>query len=307
MAGGHGGFDPYAVLGVPATASAEQLRRAYRRRMRETHPDLGGDPDVFELVQRAWRIVSTPSERARHDERRRAYNQRPDEPTVWTAGPSARQEQPRARSYGHPGGWSRQRYLDLIREWVGRGSRLDDPYEESLVARAPWEIRHALADAVAEEATAKALLPLGSAYTIWHDIAVPGGLDSGTGKLDHVVLGPSGLFAIQSENWLVPVQLGGRDLIVPEQRIRPMKDHARRAKVASRWRVSFTALAIVLPDEHLAEDVARVGGSRRPLRFAVRRSFLPQVITTGAFGLPGLDADVLFDWRTRLQRHITLI
>ncbi len=37
--------DPYAALGLTKTASAEDIRRAYKRIARESHPDLNpGDP-----------------------------------------------------------------------------------------------------------------------------------------------------------------------------------------------------------------------------------------------------------------------
>lgn len=36
---GGAGSDPYAVLGVPRSASQEAIRAAYRARMREYHPD----------------------------------------------------------------------------------------------------------------------------------------------------------------------------------------------------------------------------------------------------------------------------
>src|SRR4051812_1810299 len=41
--------DPFAVLGVPATADERELREAYRRGARANHPDLNaGDGDAIE-------------------------------------------------------------------------------------------------------------------------------------------------------------------------------------------------------------------------------------------------------------------
>src|SRR5699024_9557592 len=102
---------------------------------------------------------------------------------VWTAGSTSggTRAPSKARSHGHPGGWSRERYLTLLREWVGRGVPVPDPYDEKLIASAPREIRLALADAQAEEATATLLADLGSAFTIWHDVATDTGMRPGPG------------------------------------------------------------------------------------------------------------------------------
>ena len=54
----------YEVLGVAASASDDELRRAYRLRLRQTHPDTGGDAALFIRVQRAWEHVGTPAGRA---------------------------------------------------------------------------------------------------------------------------------------------------------------------------------------------------------------------------------------------------
>lgn len=49
--------DPHAVLRVAPTARADELRRAWRRRARQTHPDHGGDPDAFAAVHQAYRLL----------------------------------------------------------------------------------------------------------------------------------------------------------------------------------------------------------------------------------------------------------
>ena len=48
-----GDVDPYQVLGVHPAASADELQQAYRRRVRQTHPDTGGDPTAFKATHEA--------------------------------------------------------------------------------------------------------------------------------------------------------------------------------------------------------------------------------------------------------------
>lgn len=57
----------YDVLGVAPGASAEEIRQAYRRRARATHPDLGGSPAEFHAVQVAFDALSDPGRRTIYD------------------------------------------------------------------------------------------------------------------------------------------------------------------------------------------------------------------------------------------------
>lgn len=63
-------LDPYAVLGIPRTASAQRAQQAYRRLAKRYHPDLHPDAQTSERmrrINRAWEIVSSPARRARYD------------------------------------------------------------------------------------------------------------------------------------------------------------------------------------------------------------------------------------------------
>jgi hypothetical protein len=44
----------YAVLGLPAGADRNAVQRAYRERIKEVHPDQGGDKAAFERVRDAY-------------------------------------------------------------------------------------------------------------------------------------------------------------------------------------------------------------------------------------------------------------
>jgi DnaJ-class molecular chaperone len=63
--------DPYAILGVPKTASQEEIRKAYRKLAKELHPDLRpGDKSAderFKQVSAAYAVVGDEAQRARFD------------------------------------------------------------------------------------------------------------------------------------------------------------------------------------------------------------------------------------------------
>ncbi|HEX7487863.1 MAG TPA: DnaJ domain-containing protein, partial [Anaeromyxobacteraceae bacterium] len=60
--------DLYAVLGVPRTASADELKKAYRRLAKKYHPDVNpGDKaseEKFKEVTAAAEVLNDPKRRA---------------------------------------------------------------------------------------------------------------------------------------------------------------------------------------------------------------------------------------------------
>jgi hypothetical protein len=141
--------DAYAVLGVEPSASQDEIRRAYRRRVRAAHPDMGGSADEFQSVRDAFEAVGDPESRARYErtlheappQEDPAGRAHPSSPGATSPGtpwdPAARRGRPgaprsrppaRTRSFGHPGGFARLRYLALVREWLA------DPTEPSVPA-----------------------------------------------------------------------------------------------------------------------------------------------------------------------------
>lgn len=69
--------DFYAELGVSSSASAEDVKRAYRKLARELHPDANpGDAKAesrFKAVSEAYGVLSDPDKRAQYDEARRLF------------------------------------------------------------------------------------------------------------------------------------------------------------------------------------------------------------------------------------------
>lgn len=294
---------PYEVLGVAASASDEQLKRAFRKAMRQTHPDVGGDPQKFVAVQMAWERIGTIEKRAAYDAGR--GHDREEQVFTPAAGRPRTDSRPKSRSHGHPGGWRRERYLVQLREWVGRGVTIDDPYDPVLVRSAPKEIRHTLADALAEEATARTLSSLGIGFTVWHDVATT----DPEAKIDHIVLGPSGLFALLSEDFGGPVRVRKGELVgVDSGDARPIHELAERTKwLSRRLRVKFTALVIVVPDSALDAPLASLGTIRGAAAVVIRLEHLAALMRNGIDGARSIGGNELFDLRTRLDNGVRFV
>ena len=286
----------YEVLGVAASASDDELRRAYRLRLRQTHPDTGGDAALFIRVQRAWEHVGTPAERAAYDRGR--------EDVSWGA-PAASAPRagtrPRTKTYGQAGGWRRLRYLQLMTEHLGRTVTAREIYDPAVVREAPWEARRMLADALAEESTAAAIADLGIGFTAWNDVVA--GADAAQ-KLDHAVLGPTGLYGLASEDFGDAVRFRRGEVIGRSvDGSTPVADLLSRIRSLSRAaRVRFAGAILILPDDDLDEAVTVLGAVRGVPVAVVRRSALRPVLRSGIPGARAMGVTEAFDARTRLTQ-----
>ena len=57
----------YVTLGVTETATADEIKRAYRKLASQHHPDRGGDTATFQNIQSAYDILSDDNKRQQYD------------------------------------------------------------------------------------------------------------------------------------------------------------------------------------------------------------------------------------------------
>ena len=63
-------YDFYKILDIPRDSSAEEIKRAYRSKAKEVHPDVNNSPkahEVFMVVNEAYETLSDNKKRRLHD------------------------------------------------------------------------------------------------------------------------------------------------------------------------------------------------------------------------------------------------
>ncbi|UFN51232.1 DnaJ domain-containing protein [Roseomonas sp. OT10] len=193
--------DPYSILGVARTASAEEIRKAYRAIAKKNHPDLNpGNKEAeerFKAASVANDLLSDPEKRARYDrgEIDASGQERPERAYYrdFAEGPQgARYRRPGGGPGGHPGGFQQEGFTgaggagfggsfdpedlgdifsDLFRGEGGGGGGSNRPRRG---ADRRYQMEVAFLDAV-NGATSRLTLPSGETL----DVRIPPGLEDG--------------------------------------------------------------------------------------------------------------------------------
>lgn len=59
--------DYYDILGVSKDSSADEIKKAYRKKAHQHHPDKGGDKEQFQRINEAYQTLSDPQKRSQYD------------------------------------------------------------------------------------------------------------------------------------------------------------------------------------------------------------------------------------------------
>lgn len=60
--------DYYEILGISKSASADEVKKAFRKAAIEHHPDRGGDEAKFKELNEAYEVLKDPSKKQRYDQ-----------------------------------------------------------------------------------------------------------------------------------------------------------------------------------------------------------------------------------------------
>lgn len=63
----------YDILGLTEKATADEIKRAYRKLASQHHPDKGGDVKKFQEIEEAYRVLSDTQQRQQYDMQRNGF------------------------------------------------------------------------------------------------------------------------------------------------------------------------------------------------------------------------------------------
>ncbi len=66
--------DYYQILGVDRNATAEDIKKAYRKLAHQYHPDKGGDEKKFKEINEAYQVLSNQEKRRQYDQFGRVFD-----------------------------------------------------------------------------------------------------------------------------------------------------------------------------------------------------------------------------------------
>jgi curved DNA-binding protein len=125
--------DYYQILGVQRTATADQIKTAYRRLARKFHPDVSKEPNAearFKEMQEAYEVLRDPEKRAAYDqlgsEWKSGQQFRP--PPDWGSGfefsgrPAGGARRARAGAGAGDDGFAREDFSDFFSSLFGGGT-----------------------------------------------------------------------------------------------------------------------------------------------------------------------------------------
>jgi DnaJ-class molecular chaperone len=171
--------DPYKILGLAKDASADDIRKAYRKLAKKFHPDLNPGNKVaeeqFKALSAANELLSDPDKRARYDRGEidesgaERAPQRPNYRQYAEAGPGERY----AYSNGGDGGFGGENFEDIF-STIFSGRQGGGGTGPARGADASYHLEAAFLDAVIG-ATRRLTLPDGQTL----DVKIPPGTEDG--------------------------------------------------------------------------------------------------------------------------------
>jgi curved DNA-binding protein len=121
--------DYYKVLGVERTASADDIRKAFRKLARTYHPDVAKDKktaeEKFKEINEAYEVLGDADKRKKYDELGAGWNQRGPQP-----GPGGQAYRTHSWRTGEPGGeegfeFNGTGFSDFFEQFFGGGGRFN--------------------------------------------------------------------------------------------------------------------------------------------------------------------------------------